>query len=194
MESFKKINPESEIVKEIRKSFDLENIVIGTFNFGNDIPILFVQFKNNGELETNWKDLNSFITAEYLLKLKNEFSKWNTYLFYIVNHAISKSLKYKIENNKFSTRKIVVECEITEINDETIQQIISEYIINDNIEFKVKNNEVKGFVKNSFINSAIEQSSIKDLKNLKEENLIEVLNKLGIKLKDEDKKSRNTGF
>ncbi|WP_459211988.1 ABC-three component system middle component 1 [Aquimarina rhabdastrellae] len=186
MESFKKINPESEIIKEIHKSFDLENIVIGTFNFGDDIPTLFVQFKSNNDLEANWKDFNNFITVEYLLKLKNEFSKWNTYLFYIVNQAIPKSVKYKIENNKFSTRKIVVECEDTEINSETIQQIISEYIVNDNIEFKVKKKEVEDFIKNSFINSAIEQSSIKELKKIKEENLVEVLSKLEIELKNED--------
>lgn len=184
MESFKKINSEPNIIKEIKESFNIQNIVIGTFKFGDDIPILFVQFKSDNDLETSWREFNSFITAEYLLGFQNEFSKWNTYLFYIVKKAISKPLKYKIENNKFSTRKIVVECETTEINDETIQQIISEYIVNDNIEFKVEKNEVESFVKNSFINSEIEQLSNK---KLKEENLIEVLSKLEIKLKDENK-------
>ena len=186
MESFNTLKKESDIIDQINKNFNIQNIVIGTLNFGNKIPIIFIKFKSISDLEINWKEFNSFITAEYLLKMENEFSKWNSYLFYLAEKPIPKSLKYEIENNKFSTRKAIVESDSHEINSEVIDQIISEFIIINNINFKVERKEIESFAKNVFIDEALEQALAKSLITLKEENLLEILNNLEKNLKDEN--------
>ena len=83
MELFKGIDSKEEIYNQIRKCFDIQNIIIGNLIFGDNIPVIFIQFKNLNDLEKFWREFNSFITAEYLIKLKNDFSKWNSYIFYM---------------------------------------------------------------------------------------------------------------
>lgn len=152
MESFKKINDEQEIIIRIKKNFDVEEIIVGNLKFGSNIPIILVQFINLNTLEKHWKEFNSLVTAEYLIKLEEEFSKWNSYVFFLTDE-VPKSLKYEIENNKFSTRKIVIEMKSPIINDQIINNIISEHIVNDNIEYNVESTDVGEFSKNKLISN-----------------------------------------
>src|SRR5690606_34138890 len=135
MELFKEIDSKEEIYNKIRESFDIKNIIIGNVMFGDNIPVIFIQFNDLNDLKKYWKEFNSFITAEYLIKLENDFSKWNSYIFYITESAVDKPLKYDIENNKFSTRKIVIRSMHQSIDNGSIKSMLSEHIINDNIHF-----------------------------------------------------------
>ncbi len=186
MELFKEIDNKEEIYNKIRKSFDIKNIIIGNLIFGDNVPVIFIQFNDLNDLEKYWKEFNSFITAEYLTKLKNDFSKWNSYVFYLIENTVEKPLKYEIENNKFSTRKIVIESINQAVDDNTIKSILSEHIINDNIEFNVESKNVESFSKNAIINEALKSCSFNKSNDLKEENLLKVLNHLEKSISNEN--------
>lgn len=172
--------------EEIQQAF--ENIVfceLGEIDFGGKIIACFVQFNTSQNLKDEWKDFNNFITAKHLPNIKDEYSKWNFYIFYISTEIVSKELKYEIENNKFSSRKIIIE-NIVVVNQEFIQKTVSEYITNDCVRFKVKVDEIEIFSRNLTINQALTKSSFNRLKTIKEENLIEALYNLEKTLKDEN--------
>lgn len=172
--------------EEIKGAF--ENITffeLGEIDFGGKIIVCFIQFSKTENLKVEWKDFNNFITAKYTTNIKDEYSKWNFYIFYISSEVVTKDLKYEIENNKFSSRKIIIE-NIADITQEFILKIISEFITNNSITFNVIVDEIESFSKNHTINQALVLSSINRLKTIKEENLLEALTKLEIILKDEN--------
>ncbi|TBU98896.1 hypothetical protein DNJ95_06500 [Stutzerimonas kirkiae] len=55
-----------------------------------------------------WGQIASIIAYEFQAKLDNKLEAWNIYLVFIVSDPVSKSIKYQIENDKFSMRKLVV--------------------------------------------------------------------------------------
>lgn len=186
MELFNLLSKDEEIYQSVKDNFNIRDCVIGKLKFGSDIPVIFIQFKDLKELDDGWKDFNSFITAEYLMKLKDDFSRWNSYIFFLASGQLDKALKYAIENNKFSTRKIVIESTKDLIDVTLIGQILSEHIINDNIKFEVTKRFVKEFKKDGAINKSLKLASL-DVKEIhKEQNLIKVLNHLESLLNDEN--------
>ncbi len=42
MELFKGIDSKEEIYNQIRKCFDIQNIIIGNLIFGDNIPVIFI--------------------------------------------------------------------------------------------------------------------------------------------------------
>jgi hypothetical protein len=61
----------------------------------------------NKELGDKWKAINSSVSAYSLDNKKSEFERWNSYLVFICDEEVPKTLKYEIENDKFAMRKIV---------------------------------------------------------------------------------------
>lgn len=96
-------------------------------NFGGTIPAFFINIKEEESLRSQWKTVTEFIAINFQSSLKNEFSVWNIYLFFITPDSISDELKYVIENDTFSSRKIVITPEIG------IDAIIKEHILNSDL-------------------------------------------------------------
>lgn len=185
MELFDKIDDSKNTIFQIKNNFDIQEAVVGDLKFGSNIPIILIQFKNLDNLEKHWKEFNSFITAEYLIKLDNDFSKWNSYIFF-VTEEVPKSLKYEIENNKFSTRKIVIEMETPIINDEVINNIISEHIVNDDIKFDIQSIDVGEFSKNELISVFFDDLIKDNPKKFDDTTLTELLTKIETGLDNEN--------
>ena len=101
-------------------------------NFGGTIPAFFINIKEEESLRSQWKTVTEFIAINFQSSLKNEFSVWNIYLFFITPDSISDELKYVIENDTFSSRKIVITPEIG------IDAIIKEHILNTDIDINPK--------------------------------------------------------
>lgn len=182
---FERAEDNQNIIIQIKKNFDVQEIVVGKLTFGSDIPVILVRFKNVKDLEKHWKEFNSLTTGEYLIKLKEEFSKWNSYIFFITT-GLPKSLKYEIENNKFSTRKIVIEMQSPEINDELINNIISEHIVNDDIKFNVQSMDVGEFSKGKLINRFLDNLIKDNPKKFEDTTLTELLTKIETGLDNEN--------
>ena len=127
--------------------------------FGGIIPILIVRFNTLDVLKKHWKDFNSHIATEFNTSLKDEYSRWNFYIFYFSDVKVPKSVKYEIENNKFSSRKIVIEnCE--SISDAEIENVISEHITNDNIQINVENKQISTFKKNNSLAKILDKINL----------------------------------
>src|SRR5690606_33609999 len=74
----------------------------------------------------------NYQTSEYMSN--REFDKWNFYIIYISKDDVSKELKNKIENDKFSSRKIVEDLFDKEFNDKEANQLIVKHITNTDLE------------------------------------------------------------
>ena len=158
MESYKEIEAE-ELSNKLKKDFPIKELSLGELVFGGVIPLIFVSFKSLDDLKKNWKDFNSQITTDIVINLKEEYSRWNFYIFFFSKDLVPKSLKYEIENNKFSSRKIVIEnCE--SITEEVIKNSITEHITNDNIQINLVSKQILTFKKNVSLARIIDNFSI----------------------------------
>ena len=59
-----------------------------------------------------------------------DFEKWNFYIIYVSTEKLSKELKNKIENDRFSSRKIVEDNYINEFNSDEANRLIIKHITN----------------------------------------------------------------
>lgn len=100
------------------------------------------------KLNKSWDKISNYIAVHFQSNLTDEFDIWNLYVFFIVdNGGISNALKYKIENNTFSARKIVIE------NTNGFASIIDDYILNNKLinNYQKKGIEVEHFERNNLI-------------------------------------------
>lgn len=156
-ELFNKI--ELEITGEINSAFELNYCSIGKVHFGGEVIVCIVKFKDDTILKNQWKEFNSYLTAKFIPSVKNDYSRWNFYVFYFSNNTLGKALKYEIENNKFSSRKIVIENNKS-ITKKEIEEVIAEHITNDNIEIIVENKKTPTFKKNATLARILEKVSL----------------------------------
>lgn len=158
MESYKELKFD-ELINKLKKDFPIKELVFGELLFGGVIPLIFVNFKTLNDLNENWKDFNGQITTDFVIKLKEEYSRWNFYVFYFSLNCVPKSLKYEIENNKFSSRKIVIE-NSKSITKKIIEEVIVEHITNDNIKINVEKKKKTFFKKNTSLAKILEKVSL----------------------------------
>lgn len=83
------------------------------FNVGQVIVIAKTPILTEKELRDYWIDFRNQLIQEYQIKEKEDFTRWNFYLFYVVDdkNKINRSLKYEVEHDTISSRKIVVNAE-----------------------------------------------------------------------------------
>lgn len=94
------------------------------------------QFNSEDALDIAWQNITNEIAVNYIAHLEDSFSKWNCYIVFLCSSAIPKELKYKIENNKFALRKIVIDGLERPVSAEDIIKIINNRILDLNIELK----------------------------------------------------------
>lgn len=102
------------------------------------------QFNSEATLAMAWQDVTNEIAVNYIAHLENGFSKWNCYIIFLCSSVISKELKYKIENNKFAVRKIVIDGLGETVSGGDLTKIINNRILDLNIELSksiIKKNE-----------------------------------------------------
>ncbi|WP_462265718.1 ABC-three component system middle component 1 [Mucilaginibacter sp.] len=115
-----------------------ENLTISyqKVEYNGTIPVFFVRCDSLSDLDANWTLLVEAIAFDFQSQLTDEFQIWNIYIFFIRPAGITdmvsyNSLKLRIENDTFSSRKILVE---NQRNDD----IIDEHIINKNVHFSAE--------------------------------------------------------
>jgi len=180
MESYKELAAENLSI-QLKKDFPIKELYFGEQFYGGVIPLIFVSFNSFNDLENNWKDFNSQITNDIVLDLKEEYSRWNLYVFYFSDVEVPKSLKYEIENNKFSSRKIVIE-NCKSITNALIKNVVSEHITNDNIHINVVSKQTSTFKKNATLAKIVDKLG---LKKKNDDDLQTALNQIENIYKDE---------
>lgn len=103
------------------KSFD-------SFDVRSKILVCVTKCLTEDELRGTWRNYRNDFAVEYQTDDIDEFERWNFYLFYIVDNknAIDRNLKYEIEHDTISSRKIVVSKD--ELQDENGESLVMRYI------------------------------------------------------------------
>lgn len=105
----------------IVKSFD-------SFDVRSKILVCVTKCLTEDELRETWRNYRNDFAVEFQTDDIDEFERWNFYLFYVVDNknAIDRSLKYEIEHDTISSRKIVVSKD--ELQDENGESLVARYI------------------------------------------------------------------
>lgn len=114
--------------------FHIENSNIYHYRNEDNFRInIFIFEANNNTINDNWKRFSNMVAANYQnsnYMSDKEFDRWNFYIIYLSKDEISKELKNQIENDKFSSRKIVEDSYDKEFNDAEANRLIVEHITN----------------------------------------------------------------
>lgn len=118
-----------------------------TFSFKENkyqgiIPCFFINVNSEEKLYEFWMKISDFIAVNYQSRLNDEFSIWNIYLFFLVGETIGNELKYLIENDTFSSRKILIE------KNTGSNKIFEEHILNNDIQIDISKTREMSFYPN----------------------------------------------
>jgi len=107
-----------------------------------DVYIFTVIIQDQDKLIEIWEDISSDVALYFQGSLKSEIEIWNIYILFLVQASVESQVRYLIEQNKYSSRKLVIEEIKSPITEEIIEDIINEKL------FKVKINSVSSSSKN----------------------------------------------
>lgn len=138
--------------------------------YGGKVPVFYIHVKDEEDvLAQNWAKITDFIAVHFQTALIEEFAVWNIYLFFITKKNITKELRFKIENDTFSSRKIVIE------DDMSNAEIINEHILNVDlaIEGRLINNPPSTFIKDKTLSQFLNKLESDRKKTQKHEDVFE---------------------
>ncbi|HEV7350359.1 ABC-three component system middle component 1 [Telluribacter sp.] len=143
----------------IRQTFPNVQCHIEHTEYQGTIHSFFLQCSTSQVLEEEWQSLSNAIAFHYQSKIESEFERWNFYLFYLVDTLVNRGLKFRIENDPISSRKIVIDNFKGTLTPPDIKDIIDEHITNRNVLFTLPKVNMKssraGFGKNELLAQAI---------------------------------------
>jgi hypothetical protein len=125
-----------DFMSKVSQELPMFKLAFTEVNYNGVIPV-FVARVQGGEkvLGEHWEKLSNHIAFNFQSCIADEFSVWNLYIFFVTSQTIDSALKYKIENDTFSSRKIVIE------EDASIEEIIQEHITNNDINFSFERSD-----------------------------------------------------
>ncbi|MCO6359149.1 ABC-three component system middle component 1 [Roseivirga pacifica] len=95
------------------------------------INVFFIELPNEERLRELWEKIRNVIAVYYQNHLKTDFELWNIYIVFVLPVTVSNELKYKIENDQLSSRKIVVDSFEKKLDEKTRKDLLSTYINNE---------------------------------------------------------------
>lgn len=146
------------------------NPLLSKIEFIGTVSVFSFIFDSENMLSQNWESITGTIASYYQSKIEDEgrdFECWNIYILFIVKEEVSTQLKYKIENDKFSSRKIVQDKMSNSINADLISQLIWEHIVNSDLDISepaeiIESTSIDStYSTNSKIYQLIENSNLK---------------------------------
>ena len=98
------------------------------FDVGVNILLCVSELMYVNELCAKWKDIRDELASKWQMGNLDDFERWNFYLFYVVENKskIDRTLKYEIEHDTVSSRKIIIDC--AEFTDGNYDTLIASYI------------------------------------------------------------------
>lgn len=122
----KKLGTNIVLLSESAKNIDflkrefpqLKFSLLATTN-GEPINCFLCRISSQETLEQTWSRVTSLIAAEFQTHLESDFEIWNIYLVFVCSFPVDRALQYRIENDRFSMRKIILQ----EPEDISIEQL-----------------------------------------------------------------------
>ena len=118
---------EVEFKADFAKEFPDRKIEFQEVSFNNSQAkayAFFIHFETEEILSKEWSEIRNFIAYKFQANVDDEFCKWNIYLFFLLPSSISLDIKYRIENDTFSSRKVVIE------NNPAYATIVADHLLN----------------------------------------------------------------
>ncbi|MEO6546799.1 MAG: ABC-three component system middle component 1 [Ferruginibacter sp.] len=85
--------------------------------------------KNIDALNDYWEDITENIAINFQITLDSDIERWNIYLLFLLENEVPKRIKYKIEQDKYSCRKLVEDgLKTKEFSPVYIEQLIQDKI------------------------------------------------------------------
>lgn len=137
------------------------------------IHIVCCQFSNSESLERNWKELVNNVSDVVQKKLKDLIEIYNVYIVFF-QPQVKSSLIYNIEQNKYSSRKVVLTKKMPDDN-EKLEQIINSKLFD--LEIEIENYDKYCFTDGmDFITAFDENNREAELKKYIERSAQEAIN------------------
>lgn len=86
--------------------------------------IFTVVLSNQEELKEKWESISSDIGLYFQGDLESEIEIWNIYILFLVLETVDSDIRYLVEQNKFSSRKLVIEEVKRPLTEEGIDKLI----------------------------------------------------------------------
>lgn len=124
----------SEIIARIKQASgnDIFELVECRINPEDDynIYIFTMVLKDQEDLIRSWQDISSDIAIYFQGELETEIEIWNIYILFFVQGSVDNEVRYLVEQNKYSSRKLVIEDIESPITEKYINDIINEKLFN----------------------------------------------------------------
>lgn len=176
-----------EFIKELNSKYPSCEFSFKLVNLGVNISVFFVLSKSFVlERDNLWQNISEEIALKFQPKLESVFEKWNLYIIYITTNKTHKELKNKIENDKFSSRKIVEDNFSKKFNSTVAEELVIKHITNTDLkdilantqdkiqeEYKPINNDLWKLIQNDismFRNTDIQEQTVEQIIRLTDEN------------------------
>ena len=123
---------------------------------------IFIKIPNEKFLFENWKRITNSIALSYQNHLETSFEKWNINLFFLMSKELEElNLKYSIENNTFSSRKIIEDAALS------AEVLIKKHVNNElTIKEDAKRTEYAAFTYDPLIYGVLKDKKLKNKKIL----------------------------
>lgn len=144
-----KVNHIIQSLKEKDETLSFENLTCWEYKEDNySLYIFAIQLKNQDELLKVHEELRDYIAIYFQSQiLEKDIERWNIYQFFFIQGKVDENTKQKIEQDKFSTRKIIHDDKQKELLDEDIEKLINQELF----DFEIENRETKKDSIDSFL-------------------------------------------
>lgn len=135
-----KIDDIIEYLKEKDKTIFFENLTCWVKKEENyDIHIFSIQLKDEKELLKIKDDLRDYLAIYFQSQtLEKDIERWNIYQFFFIEEKIDHTSKQKVEQDKFSTRKIIHDDRQKTLSDDEIKILINQELF----DFEIAKREI----------------------------------------------------
>jgi hypothetical protein len=124
------LNKANHFIKSLEEkdeTLSFENLTCWEYKEDNYSLYMFsIQLKNQDELLKIHEELRDYIAIYFQSQiLEKDIERWNIYQFFFIQEKVDDSTKQKIEQDKFSTRKIILDNLKKSLLDEQIKSLIN---------------------------------------------------------------------
>lgn len=162
-----KENIECDIVKVVRFEEKIKNNNRKEYK----LNIICCSFDNEQDLKDYWRIIVDNVALYIQSKLEKVIELYNVYIIFFIDD-INEELLYKIEQDKYSSRKIIIKKAMPE-SEEKLKSVVSKRLFYFNIEKAVNNFSILEIL-NNCEKEFYEYIDSRDL--LKDENIDEIVN------------------
>lgn len=97
----------SQDLSFLSNEFEELDFILYTTAGCSPISCFVIFCHTQSHLEKNYLDVASLVLGHYQINL-DEFAAWNIYAVFVCSGLIDKDAKYRVENDKFGMRKIIL--------------------------------------------------------------------------------------